>query len=64
MQKLTDAKGDENTSASEMDGLCCPGCSLHSFQLPAGPQDFLRQNRTIIMVVSLESHAAFSVNII
>lgn len=61
---FTDAKGDENTSASEMDGLCCPGCSLHSFQLPAGPQDFLRQNRTIIMVVSLESHAAFSVNII
>lgn len=40
---FTDAKeGDENTSASEMDGLCCPGDSLHLVQLTAGPKDFLK----------------------
>lgn len=40
---FTDAKDlDENPSTSEMDGLCFSKCSLHLFQLTAGPQDFLK----------------------
>lgn len=41
-----------------MDVLLCPRCSLHLFQQP---QD---KTEKVIMIVSLQSHAAFSVNII